>query len=116
MNITKKIEDLRIEKGWSIAKLARMADIPTVSLRVMLNREDSNNYNVIALKKIADSLGTTVSELTKEEFEEAAKPKLNKKQQTQLQEVLNKAISDFFEYETTQLVIDDDTGEIIDDS
>ena len=116
MNITKKIEDLRIEKAWSIAKLSRISKIPTVSLRVMLSREDVNNYNVIALMKIAESLETTVSELTKEEHEEIGKPKLNRKQLLQLQELINKTITNFFENEASQLVVDNNTGEIIDDS
>jgi len=75
MNITKKIENLRKEKGWSVARLAREANIPTVSLRVMLSRHDSNNYSVTALVKIANVLNITVSELTKTDEEESAKPK-----------------------------------------
>lgn len=66
MNITARIEKLRKEKGWSVAKLAREAEIPTVSLRVMLNRTNVNNYGVDALIKIAEALGTTVSFLTAE--------------------------------------------------
>ncbi|PIE86382.1 MAG: hypothetical protein CSA05_00760 [Bacteroidia bacterium] len=116
MNITKKIEALRAEKGWSVAKLARESDIPTVSLRVMLSRDNVNNYNVLALKKIADCLGTTVSELTKEAEEEKVKPQLSKKQMAQLQEIIKNTIENFFENENQQNYFYNETGEIVDDS
>lgn len=99
MNITKKIERLRKEKGLSIARLAREADIPTVSLRVMLARENVNNYNVLALIKIAKILDVTVSYLVSEEFEESKKPKLSQKQKAKLEKRLNKAITKFFNVE-----------------
>ena len=51
MNITEKIQTLRKEKGWSIARLAKETDMPTVSLRVMLSRDDPNRYTVKNLKK-----------------------------------------------------------------
>ena len=95
MNITEKIHKLRAEKAWSVAKLARETDIPTVSLRVMLSRSDSNNYNVKALLKIAKALDTTVSYLTKDEDEDSI-PELTKTQRKELQKVITDAIENYF--------------------
>lgn len=99
MNITHKIEDLRKKKRWSIAKLAREAGIPTVSLRVMINREDVNNYSVPALQKLAKVLDTTVAELTKEDHETDSTPKLSREQQIRLQVLITTTIDEFFEHE-----------------
>lgn len=99
MNITAKIEQLRKEKGWSVARLAREANIPTVSLRVMLSRQDVNNYSVTALIKIANVLGATVSELTKTDEEESAKPKISVNQMEQLKVAMEQTIEEFFETE-----------------
>ena len=96
MNITTKIQRLRKEKGWSVAKLARETDIPTVSLRVMLSREDPNNYSIKSLIKIADVLGVTVSYLTLEE-NETDKPKLTEAQRKELIGQFNKTIESYFE-------------------
>jgi transcriptional regulator with XRE-family HTH domain len=116
MNITQRIEELRKDKGWSVAKLARKAKIPTVSLRVMLSRDDVNNYSVPTLMKLADALEITVSELTREDKEEFIKPKLSRKQMLQLQEAINRTIESFFENDHSQLVVDKSTGEVIDDN
>ncbi|MBR6177106.1 MAG: helix-turn-helix transcriptional regulator [Bacteroidales bacterium] len=96
MNITTKIQRLRKEKGWSVAKLARETDIPTVSLRVMLSREDPNNYSIKSLIKIADVLGVTVSYLTLEE-NETDKPKLTEAQRKELMGQFNKTIESYFD-------------------
>ncbi len=95
MNITARIERIRKEKAWSVAKLARETDIPTVSLRVMLGRKNVNNYGVESLRKIAEALETSVAYLTKEE-EEDVLPKLTEVQKKELQEVVNVAIEDYF--------------------
>ena len=100
MNITRKIEQLRIEKGWSVARLAREANIPTVSLRVMLNRKDVNNYSVDPLRKLADALGVTVSYLVQEEDEDSQKPKLTRLQRDQLDRLIKAAIDEFFDTES----------------
>lgn len=92
MNITKKIQELRTEKGWSVAELSRRCDIPTVSLRVMLNRKNPNNYNVKSLIKIADSLGTSVSYLTSENKRDI--PTLSEKQQEQISRAVAKVVKD----------------------
>lgn len=96
MNITTKIQRLRKEKGWSVARLARETDIPTVSLRVMLSREDPNNYSIKSLIKIADVLGVTVSYLTLEE-NETDKPKLTEAQRKELMNQFNKTIESYFD-------------------
>lgn len=96
MNITTKIQRLRKEKGWSVAKLARETDIPTVSLRVMLSRDDPNNYSIKSLSKLADVLGVTVSYLTLEE-NETDKPKLTEIQRRELMDLFNKTIESYFE-------------------
>jgi len=96
MNITERIHKLRIEKGWSVAKLARETDIPTVSLRVMLSRNDPNSYNIKALSRIAEVLGVTVSYLTLEDTEEM-KPQLSEKQKEDLLFLLRKTIDKYFD-------------------
>ncbi|MBP5368311.1 MAG: helix-turn-helix transcriptional regulator [Bacteroidales bacterium] len=96
MNITTKIQRLRKEKGWSVARLARETDIPTVSLRVMLSREDPNNYSIKSLIKIADVLGVTVSYLTLED-NETDKPKLTEAQRKELMNQFNKTIESYFD-------------------
>ncbi len=99
MNITKKIEQLRIEKGWSVARLARESNIPTVSLRVMLNRKDVNNYSIDPLLKLAEALGVTVSYLVQEDNEDSQKPKLTRLQRDQLDRLMKAAIDEFFDSE-----------------
>ena len=95
MNITEKIQTLRKEKGWSIARLAKETDMPTVSLRVMLSRTDPNRYTVKNLKKIADALGVTVSYLTLEEGE-LETPSITSTQSEELKAVIAAAIDQYF--------------------
>ncbi len=95
MNITTKIHELREQKGWSVAKLARETNIPTVSLRVMLSREDQNSYNVKVLSKIANVFGVSVSYLT-QNLEEDSTPKISENQKRELLEVINGAIENYF--------------------
>jgi len=95
MNITEKIQALRNEKSWTVARLARETNIPTVSLRVMLAREDYNNYSVPALIKIARVLETTVSYLTKSDEEDLV-PQITKVQKKDLQDAISVAIDDYF--------------------
>ncbi|MBQ4407891.1 MAG: helix-turn-helix transcriptional regulator [Bacteroidales bacterium] len=95
MNITEKIQTLRKEKGWSIARLAKETDMPTVSLRVMLSRDDPNRYTVKNLKKIADALGVTVSYLTLEEGEMES-PAITSTQSEELKAVIAAAIDEYF--------------------
>ena len=98
MNITEKIQKLRKQKKWSVARLAREAGIPTVSLRAMLSRPDPNAYNVKNLIKIAKALGVSVSFLTQEGVEEA-KPKISAEQKEQLIEQFSNLIDKFFKIE-----------------
>lgn len=99
MNITEKIDKLRRGKGWSVARLARETNIPTVSLRVMMGREDPNNYNVVTLKKIADVLGVTVSYLTQDDTEKD-KPRLSDIQRKELMDLFDEVVKDYFYCET----------------
>ncbi len=98
MNITEKIQSLRKQKKWSVAKLAREAGIPTVSLRAMLARQDPNAYNVKNLIKIAKALGVSVSYLTQEDTEDS-KPKISVEQKNMLLEEFGKMIDKFFKVE-----------------
>lgn len=95
MNITEKIQALRKEKGWSIARLSKETDMPTVSLRVMLSRDDPNRYTIKNLKKIADALGVTVSYLTLEE-NEMESPSITATQSEELKAVIAAAIDEYF--------------------
>ena len=99
MNITQKIEKLREKKGWSVARLARETNIPTVSLRVMLKRKEGNNWNTVPLQRIADVLGVSVSYLTSDDEEYYSKPKLTYNQYLQLQEQIDELIQQFFDIE-----------------
>jgi len=101
MNVTTKIQKLRKEKGWSVARLARETGIPTVSLRVMLSRDDPNNYSVKALKRLSEVLGVTVAYLTLEESEKD-RPKLTETQRQELLEIINKAIESYFDLVKTK--------------
>ena len=69
--------------------------MPTVSLRVMLSRDDPNRYTVKNLKKIADALGVTVSYLTLEEGE-LESPALTSTQSEELKAVIAAAIDQYF--------------------
>jgi transcriptional regulator with XRE-family HTH domain len=118
MNITEKIQTLRKEKGWSIARLAKETDMPTVSLRVMLSRTDPNRYTVKNLKKIADALGVTVSYLTLEEGEMET-PSITSTQSDELKAVIAAAIDQYFTIKQPQtqpaVVPDESAAEIQDD-
>jgi transcriptional regulator with XRE-family HTH domain len=98
MNITAKIQELRQQKRWSVARLAREAGIPTVSLRAMLARKDPNAYNVKNLIKIAKALGVSVSYLTQSDSEDA-KPKITVKQKEELMKQIEQVIDNFFKIE-----------------
>ncbi len=95
MNITAKIHELREQKEWSVAKLARKSDIPTVSLRVMLSREDNNSFNVKSLIKIAKVLGVSVSYLTQSDDGNNT-PKITMQQKEELLSVVNEAVGKYF--------------------
>ncbi len=98
MNITEKIQSLRKQKKWSVAKLAREAGIPTVSLRAMLAREDPNAYNVKNLIKIAKALGVSVAFLTQEDDGDT-KPKISVEQKNALIKEFTALIEKFFKIE-----------------
>ena len=62
MNIKKKIK----ECGWTVSKLAEELGIKQASLSTIIN---GDNPSYQTLKKIADKLGISVSELVREEEE-----------------------------------------------
>lgn len=97
MNISQKIERLRKEKGWSVARLARETEIPTVSLRVMLKRDHGNNWNTLPLKKVAEVLGVTVSYLTSENEGQDIKPQLTRPQYNELLSKIDQTIKSYFD-------------------
>ncbi|MBN2893158.1 MAG: helix-turn-helix transcriptional regulator [Bacteroidales bacterium] len=98
MNITGKIHDLRKQKGWSVAKLARECGIPTVSLRAMLSRDNPNSYNVKTLIRLSKSLGVSVSYLTLDD-EETLKTKLTPIQKRELMEQVDNLLFNYFDIE-----------------
>ena len=106
MNITEKIHQLRKEKGWSVAKLARVCGIPTVSLRAMLSRENPNSYNVKTLIKLSKALGVSVSYLTLDD-EETLKPKLTELQEKELLKKFEDLLEDYFDIEKSAEASDD---------
>jgi transcriptional regulator with XRE-family HTH domain len=98
MNITEKIHDLRKQKGWSVAKLARVCGIPTVSLRAMLSRDNPNSYNVKTLIKLSKALGVSVSYLTLDD-EETLKIKLTEIQKQELLKKFEEMLDEYFDIE-----------------
>lgn len=108
MNITEKIHILRKEKGWSVAKLARICGIPTVSLRAMLSRQDQNSYNVKTLQRLAKALGVSVSYLTLDEGE-SLKPKITAHQKREIIEKFEELLNGFFEVE--EELVDNENSE-----
>ena len=62
MSIASNIKKLRAEKGYSLEKVARQAD---VSLSTVVKMEDGTNQNptINSLWKIATALGVTVDDL-----------------------------------------------------
>lgn len=98
MNITEKIHQLRREKGWSVARLARVCGIPTVSLRAMLARQEKNSYNVKSLQRLAKALGVSVSYLTLEEGE-SLKPKITAHQKREIIKKIDELIESYFQVE-----------------
>jgi len=98
MNITEKIHELRKQKGWSVAKLARVCGIPTVSLRAMLSRDNPNSYNVKTLIKLSKALGVSVSYLTLDD-EETLKIKLTEIQKQELLKKFEEMLDEYFDIE-----------------
>ncbi len=95
MNITAKIHELREQKGWSIARLARECGIPTVSLRAMISRDDPNSYNVKTLIRLSKALGVSVSYLTLDD-DETLKIKMSPAQKNELLGKFEELIGEYF--------------------
>ncbi len=60
MNINKKIEDLRFQRGWSMYELAQEAGITQSTLTSMMNR--GNPPKIETLQNICDAFGITLSQ------------------------------------------------------
>ncbi|MEA3452645.1 MAG: helix-turn-helix transcriptional regulator [Bacteroidota bacterium] len=103
MNITEKIHELRKQRAWSVAKLARICGIPTVSLRAMLSRDNPNSYNVKTLIRLAKALGVSVSYLTLDD-EETLKTKLTQIQRLELKAKFDGLLVDYFDIEKDENV------------
>lgn len=60
MDILKRINSLRLDRGWSVYKLAVEADIPQSTIINMFNRETLPS--IVTLEKICEAFGITMSE------------------------------------------------------
>lgn len=107
MDITEKIHELRKQKGWSVAKLARICGIPTVSLRAMLSRDNPNSYNVKTLIRLSKALGVSVSYLTLDD-EETLKTKLTQIQKHELLIKFDALLEDYFDIEKANNIPEED--------
>ena len=68
MDVLKKINALRIDRGWSVYKLAVEADLPQSTIINMFNRETLPS--IVTLEKICSACGITVSEFFSDDIEE----------------------------------------------
>ncbi len=65
MDILRKINKMRLDRGWSIYRLSVEADIPQSTLTNMFNRETLPS--ITTLTSICNAFGTTLSEFFYEE-------------------------------------------------
>ena len=70
MNVLKKINSMRLARGWSVYHLAVVADLPQSTLINMMNRETLPSLTT--LERICDAFGVTLSEFFREEETEGA--------------------------------------------
>jgi transcriptional regulator with XRE-family HTH domain len=63
-NITKNLRKLRVEKGFSQEKLARLADVANNTI-IKIEAGKNQNPTLVTLKKIAKALEISVDELIK---------------------------------------------------
>ena len=64
MNVLKKINQMRLARGWSVYHLAVAADLPQSTLINMMNRETLPSLTT--LERICAAFGVTLSELFRE--------------------------------------------------
>ena len=65
MDILKRINQLRINKNWSVYRLSVEAGLPQSTLTNMINRETLPS--IVTLEAICDALGITMSDFFNEE-------------------------------------------------
>ena len=65
MNVLKKINRLRLEKGWSVYRLSVESGLPQSTITNMFNRETLPSIST--LESICSALGVTLSEFFYEE-------------------------------------------------
>ena len=77
MDVLKRIEELRIKKGWTMYKLSNEADLTPSTLANMYAR--GTGPSVATLTNICWALGISLSDFFKENSEEADKNTLVRK-------------------------------------
>ena len=65
MNVLKKINKLRLEKGWSVYRLSVESGLPQSTITNMFNRETLPS--IATLESICAALGITMSDFFKED-------------------------------------------------
>ena len=65
MNVLKKINKLRLEKGWSVYRLSVESGVPQSTITNMFNRETLPS--IATLESLCGALGITMSDFFKED-------------------------------------------------
>lgn len=84
MNVLKRINDLRIDRGWSVYRLAIEAELPQSTIINMFNRETLPS--ITTLESICHAFGITLSEFFDVETESQS---LDQKKFTRLYQSLS---------------------------
>ncbi len=84
MNILKKINKIRLDRGWSVYRLSIESGIPQSTITNMFNRETLPS--ITTLECLCNAFGITMSDFFKQEAEENDTTKLDK----ELLELFNK--------------------------
>ena len=86
MNVLKRINELRIERGWSVYRMALEAELPQSTIINMFNRETLPS--ITTLESICKAFGITLSEFFEAENDSES---LDKKKFSKLYESLSPA-------------------------
>ena len=70
MNVLKKINKLRLEKGWSVYRLSVESGVPQSTITNMFNRETLPS--IATLESLCEALGITMSDFFKEDVPQDA--------------------------------------------
>ena len=70
MDILKKINKMRLDRGWSVYKLSVMSGVAQSTLNNMFNRETLPSIPTLQL--LCDAFGITVSDFFKEDISSAS--------------------------------------------